>query len=79
MHIYHDEDEWEVVIEHRECSVCRGDMRKCDGRCNGMSSYSLKRRDPKGVAKIKAERQRQREDEILAEADAIRRRRGLSQ
>lgn len=76
MHHLYDEDEWELVSHHRTCSACNGDLRKCNGACNGMSGYSMVRRSPKEIAKIKAERARKREDAILIEADAIRARRG---
>jgi hypothetical protein len=78
MYIHHDEDEWEAVVEHRPCTSCNGDMRRCNGMCNGAGGYSLKRRAPAEVKRIKAERRRKREDEILLEAEFIiaRRRRG---
>ena len=77
MYIHHDPDEWTVKTESRTCTACGGDMRKCDGRCNGMASWALVRRDPAEIAKIKAERQRQHEDDVLAEAELIRQRRLL--
>lgn len=78
MHIFHDDDEWETVSHHRPCSACNGDLRKCNGRCNGMSGWSVVRRDPAEVKRIKAERQRREEAAILVPADAIRARRGLA-
>lgn len=66
-----DEDEWEAVHEHRPCTSCGGDMRKCRGGCNGMSSFGWKRRDPAEVARIKAARLREEEDAILVRAAAI--------
>lgn len=77
MRIFHDEDEWETRIEHRPCTSCDGNLRKCNGACNGMSGYSLVRRDPGEVKKIKAENIRAREDAILAQAAVIRARRHL--
>lgn len=71
----HDEDEWEIVVESRPCTRCNGDRSKCDGGCNGSFGVGQRRRPPEAVAKIKAERQRQREDAILAEAETIRARR----
>ena len=56
-----DEDEWEPVFETTPTSCSMG----------------RRRRDPAEVARIKAERERKREDEILAQADAIRARRGV--
>ena len=75
MHIFHDEDEYETVIHHRVCTACNGDLRKCNGACNGSSGFSLVRRSSAEVKRIKAERDRKREDAILVEADAIRSRR----
>jgi hypothetical protein len=72
MRHHHDPDEFESVHESTPCTRCRGDLSKCDGGCNGSSSFSLRRRDPADVARIKAERRRKEEDEILARADAIR-------
>lgn len=76
MYIRHDPDEFEAVIESRPCSACNGDLRKCNGACNGMASYSLQRRPQAEIDKIKAERQREHDDNILAEAALIRLRRG---
>jgi hypothetical protein len=77
MHILYDEDEWETVSTSRPCTTCQGDRRKCHGvGCNGMASIGSRRRAPEEVAKIKAERRRKEEDEILAKAAAIRFRRG---
>lgn len=70
-----DEDEWETVCESRPCSSCGGDLRKCNGHCNGMGSMGQRRRAPEDVARIKAEKRRVHEAAILAEADAIRARR----
>jgi hypothetical protein len=78
MHILHDPDEWETVTTSRPCTACDGGRRRCNGMCNGAFSFSNRRRPPEEVAKIKAEKQRQHEDAILAEAEAIRRRRGTS-
>jgi hypothetical protein len=74
--MFHDEDEYETVIHSRPCTACNGDTRKCNGACNGSAGYSLVRRKPEEIKRIKAEKQRKREDAILAEADAIRGRRG---
>lgn len=76
MRILYDPDEWETITESRTCTSCGGDRSKCDGGCNGMFSLGQRRRDPAEVAKIKAERQRKHEEAVLAEADAIRARRG---
>lgn len=67
MHIYHDDDEWEVVTYHRPCTTCNDDLRKFNGVCNGSSGYGMVRRSPAEVAKIKARKQKEREDAILAD------------
>ena len=77
MHIYYyDPDEWVVKTESRPCTACEGGKRRCNGACNGMASFSHVRRPAAEVAKIKADRQRQHEDDVLAEAELIHRRRG---
>jgi hypothetical protein len=70
-----DPDEFETVVDSRPCTSCGGDLTKCDGGCNGSMHIGQKRRPPEEVARIKADRRRQEEDEILAKADAIRARR----
>lgn len=71
--LYHDEDEWEPTSTHRPCTGCIDG--KCSGRCNASGSIGCRRRDPAEVARIKADRLRREEDEILRRADAIRSRR----
>ena len=75
MRILYDEDEFETVTESRPCTSCDGDLRKCNGGCNGYFSMGQRRRDPAEVRRIKAEREKAREDAVLAEADLIRARR----
>jgi hypothetical protein len=78
MYTLYDPDEFETVTTSRRCTTCDGDHRRCKGwGCNGSFSIGSRRRSPEEVAKIRAEKQRQHEDAILAEAEAIRRRRGL--
>lgn len=77
MHLFWDEDMYEPVSEHRPCTACGGDLRKCNGGCNGMSSFGWRVRSPEEVAKIKADRLKKQEDDILAQADAIRARRSV--
>lgn len=67
-----DEDEMETFVTTRACTSCGGDLSKCDGGCNGSISIGSRRRPAYEVARIKAERRRKEEDEILAKADAIR-------
>jgi hypothetical protein len=71
-----DPDEFETIVESRPCTSCDGDLRKCDGGCNGYTSVKQQRRAPEEVARLKAERRRAEEEEILAKADAIRALRG---
>lgn len=75
MKILYDPDEYETVIDSRTCTTCGGDLKKCDGGCNGMFSLGSRRRPASEVREIKAARQREAEDAILAQADAIRARR----
>ncbi len=76
MYNVYDPDEYEMVSAGTPCTMCGGDHRRCNGwGCNGSFSMGPRRRSPEEIAKIKAERLRQREDGILAEAEAIRRRR----
>ena len=77
-YILYDEDEWETIVQHRPCGVCQDDMRRCNGMCNGSSSIGQRRRAPGDVARIKAERLRKEEDEILRRADAIRAARAIN-
>lgn len=65
MFIFHDPDEWESVYESKSYG------RDPFGHTLGSCSYSLRRRAPEEVAKIKAERQRKHEDAVLAEAEFI--------
>jgi hypothetical protein len=76
--IFYDDDEWEPVIQHRPCTTCGGDLKKCNGACNGMSSCGQRRRPAHEVARIRAERQQREDDEILRRADLIRAARGMT-
>lgn len=73
MNNYYDPDEWEPVIESHPCP-CNG---KCNGCCTGSFGISQRKRPWPDVLRIKAERREREEDEILAHADEIRRRRGI--
>lgn len=61
-----DEDEWETVSTYIDGG------RNVSGHPIGSASFGWRRRDPTEVKRIKAERIRQQEDEILARADRIR-------
>lgn len=67
-----DEDEFETIYDSRRCSSCDGNLRKCNGACNGSVSFGTRQRSKEDIAKIKADRIRKEEDEILAKAEAIR-------
>jgi hypothetical protein len=71
MHIHFDPDEYETVSNSKACTSCQGDMRKCNGACNGSVSYGMVRRSPEAIAKIKAEKQRAHEKAVLQEAASI--------
>lgn len=76
MYFLYDEDEFETITESRPCTSCGGNLGKCRGvGCNGSFGIGSRRRSKEEVAEIKAKRQREHEDAILAEADAIRARR----
>jgi hypothetical protein len=55
-------DEWETVFTHRPCTACNGIAKRCNGMCNGSSGYILQRRNPAEVERIKAKRERLREE-----------------
>lgn len=67
-----DPDEYRTVVKSTPCTSCGGDLSKCDGGCNGSMSVGQERRSPEEVAAIKAQRRREYEDKILAEAELIR-------
>jgi hypothetical protein len=71
----HDDDEYEVVTHSRVCTFCNGDLRKCNGGCNGSAGYSMVRRPDEEIRRLKAKRRMETEDAILAEAAAIKARR----
>lgn len=77
MYNFYDPIEWETVVESRPCTSCNGDAKKCNGMCNGMFGMGSKRRSQEEINRLKAERTRNEEDEILAKADVIRQKRGL--
>lgn len=79
MRINYDPDEYKGVHTHRPCTVCNGDLRKCNGGCNGSSSWSSVRRTDEEIREIKAKRRREHEDEILREAELIKARRKTTQ
>ena len=72
MRIVYDPDEWTSEVNSRPCTMCGGDLKKCNGGCNGWTSIGQRRRPPEEIAKIKAERRRKEEDEILARAELIK-------
>lgn len=72
MHYLIDEDAMETVIHSRPCTACGGALRLCRGvGCNGSFGISSRPRDPAEIREIKAKRQRDHEEAVLAEASAI--------
>lgn len=75
MHLSISEDEYETISESRPCTACGGDLRKCNGACNGRLTIGMRRRSPEDAARLRAERQEREDDETLARAAAIQARR----
>lgn len=75
MRIDCDPDEFETVYSSTPCP-CGGtpgsDSCQSPGGCTASAGYTLRRRPPEVVARLKAERQRKWEDDILAQAETIR-------
>jgi hypothetical protein len=66
--IIHDSDEWETVSSS-------GTYGSFAGVQLGWANCGQRRRAPEDVARIKAEKRRQHEDAVLAQAEAIKSRR----
>jgi hypothetical protein len=77
-YILHDPDSYETIIQSRPCTNCGGDLGPCRGQCNGSFGIGSRRRSSEEISKIKATRQREHEDKILAEAALIKLKRGLA-
>jgi len=77
MLIHHDPDEWETVSESYVCSFHQHNPGLPFAACCCSVIQSMRRRDPAIVAKIKADRMREHEDAVLAEAELIKARRGM--
>lgn len=75
--IIHDPDEWEPVSEFRTCEYHKMHPGAPWPGCMCMANFGQRRRSPEAVAKIKAERQRLEEDEVLTRAERIRERREM--
>jgi hypothetical protein len=71
MYTLYDPDEYEIVSHAKACRSCGGDMRKCNGSCNGSSGISMVKRPQNVIDAIKSERRRAHEEDVLAEAAAI--------
>lgn len=74
-YINYDPDEYETVHTSTPCLSCGGDMRKCDGRCSGSSSWTSVRRSDEAIREIKRKKREEHENKVLAEAEMIRARR----
>lgn len=73
MHIHYDPDEYESVHTRRTCPYHEkhpGDYSFAGCTCS--FSISQRRRSPEDYNRIKAERQRKADDEILRRAEAIK-------
>jgi len=78
MYTIYDEDEFETITHHRPCTNCGGNLGRCRGvGCNGSFGIGSRRRAPDEIRAIKERRRLEHEDAILAEAEAIRARRGI--
>ncbi len=75
MLIRHDPDEFEVVSTSHTCPFHEANPGKSYAGCTCSGSSGLRRRPYEEVAKIKAEKRREEEDHILAQAELIKRRR----
>jgi hypothetical protein len=72
MYTLYDSDEYEMVSYSNVCTACSGDLRKCNGMCNGSGGYSMVRQSDEEIRIIKARRRTESDAAILAHADAIR-------
>ena len=70
-------DWWEPVSSSTQCTVCSGDMRRCNGMCNGSFSMGYRMRTPKEYADIKEKQRLEHEEVVLAEAARIKQSRGV--
>lgn len=76
MLIHHDPDEYETVVTRTVCSFHQRNPSQTYAGCTCSMGIGGKKRPPEEVQRIKAQREREREDAVLAEADEIRARRG---
>ena len=72
MLLHYDPDEYESVVTHHTCRYHQMYPGRPYAGCTCSSSYSSRRRTPEDVARVKAERRRQEEDEILMQAEMIK-------
>lgn len=78
MLIRYDPDETETVYESHTCFFHQKHPGEPFAGCTCSSSISSRQRAPEDVARIKAERLRKEEDDILARAEIIKARRRVS-
>jgi hypothetical protein len=77
MLINYDPDEWKTVSEFHTCAYHKQHPHDIAyAGCCCSASIGQVRRDPTEVAKIKADRRRAEDDEILRKAEAIKITRG---
>lgn len=72
MLIRYDPDEYEPVYESHTCFFHEKHPGEPFAGCTCSSSISSRRRSPEEIAKIKADRLRKEEDDILARAENIK-------
>lgn len=71
----YDPDQYETYTEHTTCPFHQANPGTPHPGCTCSVHMGSRRRPPEEIARLRAERQRAREDAILAEAEAIRTRR----
>lgn len=79
MLIHYDEDEYETVVTRRICAFHKQNPGEPSAGCTCSTSIGYKKRSLDEIASIKAKRQREYEDKVLAEAERIRAVRALKQ
>lgn len=75
MHIHYDPDEYETVSDHRVCAYHKAHPGEAWAGCTCSFSIGSRKRSPEDYARIRAERIKREEDDILAKAAIIQARR----
>ncbi len=79
MFFHHDPDEWETVSTSRRCGFHEFNPGGFHPGCTCSCTIGTRRRPQHEIDRIKADKQRKREDAILREADVIRARRQFAE